>query len=492
MSSPTEEQKPDTKTDNVDNLGTPTYTDAQIAKAWETCAKGLNEYDTKRVATWKEEIDTLLVFAGLFASVLTAFNIESYQLLQSNPSADATVLLLAQISTQLSSFSVSAGFVNSTQPPLPPTAVAGLEAPLISASSIRINSLWFSSLICSLSAASMGILVKQWLHQYLSDMSVSRRGARTMQSRREGLAEWRVAIIVMVLPMLLQAALWLFLANLLELLWTLHRTVAIVATVFVTILAALQLTSTILPAFVSKCPYRSPHALAFYPFVEQFYPFVEQFYAFVFHFTSLDLPNIIRHIFALVAPVSFPINRMGMVIRQLIPRTIDYNWRFRDNATIAESVARNMLDVSMLAAADRAFEEDEFIKNVIRPCIQSMPDVHYAERIFFDVVKQCSHGSSDGSFTDVVDRSADALADIALDIATDEGLSRLSVEQSSQFLSVLNYALGNTTRSQHLHHVAVAFLNNADVKIRDLAFNIIHPIRNHVVVSDRGMYTPCS
>ncbi|EEB91570.1 hypothetical protein MPER_10048 [Moniliophthora perniciosa FA553] len=52
------------------------------------------------VKSWKEYIHTLLVFAGLFSAVLTAFLIESYQWLLEDP-ADTTVALLTQISMQL-------------------------------------------------------------------------------------------------------------------------------------------------------------------------------------------------------------------------------------------------------------------------------------------------------------------------------------------------------------------------------------------------------
>ncbi|EIW55553.1 uncharacterized protein TRAVEDRAFT_86592, partial [Trametes versicolor FP-101664 SS1] len=71
-------------------------------EAWAACAKALREYDEDMIQDWKEEIDTLLVFAGLFSAILTAFNIESYKLLQQQPE-DATAAILTQISAQLNS-----------------------------------------------------------------------------------------------------------------------------------------------------------------------------------------------------------------------------------------------------------------------------------------------------------------------------------------------------------------------------------------------------
>ncbi|KAK7034740.1 hypothetical protein VNI00_012147 [Paramarasmius palmivorus] len=56
----------------------------------ETLLKLVNKYDGGIVKNWKEDIDTLLVFAGLFAAVVTAFAVESNKLL-SQDSGDATL-----------------------------------------------------------------------------------------------------------------------------------------------------------------------------------------------------------------------------------------------------------------------------------------------------------------------------------------------------------------------------------------------------------------
>ncbi|KAJ7222981.1 hypothetical protein B0H12DRAFT_291870 [Mycena haematopus] len=56
---------------------------------------------TRHWESWRSDMDGLLIFAGLFSAILTAFLIESYKTL-SPDSGDTTVLLLAQISLQLS------------------------------------------------------------------------------------------------------------------------------------------------------------------------------------------------------------------------------------------------------------------------------------------------------------------------------------------------------------------------------------------------------
>ncbi|EJD48842.1 hypothetical protein AURDEDRAFT_26511, partial [Auricularia subglabra TFB-10046 SS5] len=83
-------------------------------------------------------IDTLLVFAGLFSAVVTAFTIESYQWLQ-NDSDDASVQLLARI----------ANLLNESDAPIPPPSTSAIP----DGAAARINIYWFLSLTLSLAAA---------------------------------------------------------------------------------------------------------------------------------------------------------------------------------------------------------------------------------------------------------------------------------------------------------------------------------------------------
>ena len=95
---------------------------------------------------------------GLFSAVLTAFNVQSYQLLTPPPATDPVIIALEKISAQLSSFSVNPPSINSTHPAFVFQDPAPLPAPRYA---VWLNALWFASLICSLSAASIGIMVKQ-------------------------------------------------------------------------------------------------------------------------------------------------------------------------------------------------------------------------------------------------------------------------------------------------------------------------------------------
>ena len=203
------------------------------------------------------------VQGGVFSAVLTAFNVQSYQLLTPPPATDPVIVALERISAQLSTFSVNPGpSVNSTHPAFVFHDPTPLPAPPYA---VWLNTLWFASLICSLSAASVGIMVKQWLNEYSSGLSgKSRQIARLRQLRLNSLQKWRVKKIVAVLPVLLQIASALFFAGLLVLLWQLNRTVAITATCLIGALMVFSLFTIFLPSFATHCSYLSPPSRTFH------------------------------------------------------------------------------------------------------------------------------------------------------------------------------------------------------------------------------------
>ncbi|TBU38757.1 hypothetical protein BD309DRAFT_971188 [Dichomitus squalens] len=213
-----------------------TYTEAEKEKAFASTAKIVQGYSDALVKRWNEEIDMLLVYAGLFSAIVTAFNVQSYLLLQ--PTPDPTVAVLQQISFQLNSFSVNPPFVNATQPAIPLTNV---PPPPVESWAVALNILWFSALICSLGSASIGILVKQWLHEYQTGLSgTAAEIARLRQYRLNHFA------------------------GLLVLLWNLHRLVAVVASVLVCVVVLFVAVTTVMPIIWSDCCYLSPPTYALF------------------------------------------------------------------------------------------------------------------------------------------------------------------------------------------------------------------------------------
>ncbi|KAI0712008.1 hypothetical protein C8Q76DRAFT_571998, partial [Earliella scabrosa] len=228
------------------------YSAQEKADAWDRTTKIVKDYSEEMVTGWNSEIDTLLVFAGLFSAVLTAFNVESYPLLQ--PATDPSLELLRQISAQL-----QAPYGNATQPAFVqpgPDAASRFD---ITQSGIVLNVLWFSSLILSLSTATIGIMVKQWTNEFRVGLSGSSMElARLRQLRLNRLIKWRVASIVALLPLLLQLSLVLFFIGLLVLLWSLHATVALQATILIGVVVTFIFGAPILAAFSGDCAFVSP------------------------------------------------------------------------------------------------------------------------------------------------------------------------------------------------------------------------------------------
>ncbi|KAL0062918.1 hypothetical protein AAF712_010239 [Marasmius tenuissimus] len=169
--------------------------------------------------------------AGLFSAVVTAFTIESYQWLQEAPE-DTTVVLLKQISQQLNGSSI----------PEPDTFE-------VSSSVVRINVLWFLSLILALVDALFALLCKQWLreHRRHTHTRTPSEALALRWLRNQSLEKWHVSMILASLPMLLEFALFLFLAGLLELLRTRHPVPFAITTVVVVFAALFYFGTTIIP-----------------------------------------------------------------------------------------------------------------------------------------------------------------------------------------------------------------------------------------------------
>lgn len=148
----------------------------------------------------------------------------------------------------------------------PPAEISITVLP-VPTSLVIVNMLWFISLIFSLSAASISILVNQWLAEYRkSMMDDAEVNLRKRQYRYDNLIRWRVNVIMMIIPLLLQFALVLFLAGLVQLVWTLNPTIAVAVTVFVSIFLAFILATTCLPTIFNTCPYTSSQAHIFFIF----------------------------------------------------------------------------------------------------------------------------------------------------------------------------------------------------------------------------------
>ncbi|KAI0628057.1 hypothetical protein C8Q77DRAFT_1162530 [Trametes polyzona] len=334
----------------------PSITSSGPNGAWSNCVKALREHDQHLVQGWKEDVDSLLVFAGLFSAVVTAFNIESYKLLQEDPD-ETTVALLSQISAQLAGTS-------GTMSSQPPGASSSGSPP--DSRSVRINILWFSSLVLSLVSASIGILTKQWLREYTrSAASSPRENARIRQHRHEGFVRWNVPFTIALLPILLQVAMALFFAGLLDLLWSLHASVAGVITAIVAVSLGFLVLTTVMPTFRGDCPYKSPQALGVYLLVQGLARVVSLAASKVYTWLGWDRPKWPL----IIDPSMFRHwrRRLAGWLLNLSHRRFFGSWREREMAIVHDSAAT--LDHHLLADADATFMEDDFLDRTISSCL---------------------------------------------------------------------------------------------------------------------------
>jgi len=210
--------------------------------------------------------------AGLFSAVVTAFVVESCKSLRPD-SSDLSVVLLARIAERLDTLA------NVTQQPFPLDATSLTTT--TSSSTIRVNIFWFLSLVLSLTTVLIGIVSLQWLreHQRYSDSLAPKQALGIFHMRAEALEQWHVPRVFASLPLLLQAALILFFAGIIDFLLSLSHVVAtpvaivlaypILFIIYTTVVPTLQCFSASirLPSSNAKvpspCAYKSPQSLVF-------------------------------------------------------------------------------------------------------------------------------------------------------------------------------------------------------------------------------------
>jgi hypothetical protein len=189
---------------------------------------------------------------GLFSATVAAFIIESYQNL-SPDSAETTNALLIHISQQF--FNISTG------QPLTSIAAPSEQPFKPQPSAVRVNVLWFLSLVLSLSCALSATLMQQWARRYRE--LAQRRGAFHRRGRMRayisyGIKRFGMARAVATMPTLLHISVFLFFAGLVEFLFPIHATVAYTTLGCIIFFALAYANLTVLPNIYHSCPYDTP------------------------------------------------------------------------------------------------------------------------------------------------------------------------------------------------------------------------------------------
>ncbi|KXN87164.1 hypothetical protein AN958_09128 [Leucoagaricus sp. SymC.cos] len=240
---------------------------------WGICGDFDREYADGESGSWKEEVEKLLIFAGLFSGVLTPLTLESIHNVREDP-AQMTVLLLQTIVHQLD---------NMTNPQSGAPINLNPQLSNIPQSARQINTLWSLSLVLSLSTVMAGILCLQWIREYSSSPDLPNREDLAIRYLRSiGVKKWYVSRVVATLPLLLVTALLFFLVGFIELLWHDDKTAAIPVIIVAGAAICFFVVTTFFPvgqSFLisilpnyrpSQCPWKSPQSHAFYKLC---YPF---------------------------------------------------------------------------------------------------------------------------------------------------------------------------------------------------------------------------
>lgn len=237
--------------DNTDAQRGENYGDSS-GRLWMMYLTEAEKQDKEITDNWKGDTDGILVFTGLFSATVAAFIIESYKKL-SPDSTDLTNALLTQISQQLVNISNGTpltSVVAQSSPPFQPTA-----------STVRVNVMWFLSLVLSLTCALSATLMQQWARRYLQ--LAQRRGAPHKRARMrayifEGIKGFEMTRAIETMPTLLHLSVFLFFAGLVDFLIPINATVAYFTLGWIALFSLAYAVLTILPNLYLNCPYRTP------------------------------------------------------------------------------------------------------------------------------------------------------------------------------------------------------------------------------------------
>ncbi|KAK0431285.1 hypothetical protein EV421DRAFT_1912011 [Armillaria borealis] len=231
-----------------------------FARVWRTYLEECGAFDIEMLKGWRDGLDVLLVFAGLFSAVVTTFVVQTSQNLQVNYGQVTATLLFELIDVQHAA--ANGTLVNNvSRSDLTPFSDF---CPTLSDS--LINGLWFTSLSFSLATALFAVLTKQWIHQYIAIPSGTPRDrCRVCQFRYMGLQQWGVGFIIGLLPVLLTMSLGIFLAGLVLFLAPLQVTIASVVGAITFISLTAYFVSNFLPIIYPSCPYKTPLSQYIFP-----------------------------------------------------------------------------------------------------------------------------------------------------------------------------------------------------------------------------------
>ncbi|KZT52679.1 hypothetical protein CALCODRAFT_486967 [Calocera cornea HHB12733] len=226
----------------------PDLSHAEDAPIWNIYRKHAAVWDRDYLESLDETLNVFLLFATLFSAVVAPFLIASYVLLQPD-TQQATLNALMRISAQLSAGGNDADVPAASNLASPSNATLG---------ALYVNALWVISLLLSLISTVFAVSVKQWLTTYKERLPAPALACvRERHERYVSLERWKIAVIVNALPLIINLAVFIFLAGLVIYMWQSSNSLGALLCGLLAASACLYLTTVLLPFVWPRCPYQS-------------------------------------------------------------------------------------------------------------------------------------------------------------------------------------------------------------------------------------------
>ncbi|KAI0253390.1 hypothetical protein BJV78DRAFT_1109024, partial [Lactifluus subvellereus] len=212
---------------------------------WKLYNTESEKHDKALVDSWKGNTDSMLIFAGLFSSIVASFLIETYKTLLPD-SGSQTVALLTQLVAQPDGAAVA-----------PSQSLAQRN---VSPRAIRVNILMFLSLFFSVTSALVSTLIQQWAREYLhysQPIAAPHKRGRVRAYLFQGLSHFQMRRLTYAVPVLLHLAVFLFFSALSEFLYLINVPVGGTARYCIVALLAVYTALSILPLIVKNAPYQT-------------------------------------------------------------------------------------------------------------------------------------------------------------------------------------------------------------------------------------------
>ncbi|PVF93955.1 hypothetical protein CPB86DRAFT_714206, partial [Serendipita vermifera] len=211
---------------------------------WHIYNKRAKARDEMLLKDWGSTLNSLLIFAGIFAAVLTALCVESQKLLQEDPLESINDLMKFMVAREL----------NASAPFRPP---ALFEA---SPWAVAVNGCFFASLTSSMVAAMAAVTCLQWVGEYdarLDDGSKPEDRALQRHYRYLAAKKWLMGSIIAMLPIMVYLTVILFFIGLIVWFWHINRQIALIPLVGISFWGGTYLITTILAAIYPSSPFKT-------------------------------------------------------------------------------------------------------------------------------------------------------------------------------------------------------------------------------------------